>query len=47
MVSLEKILQRFSQLHEYLGLLRRISKTPIEVFLKDKIMIGSEVLSPG
>jgi len=41
MVSHEKIAQRFSQLDEYLGLLRRISRTPIEVFLKDKIMVGS------
>lgn len=41
MVSVEKITQKFSQMDEYLGLLRTISKTPEEVFLKDKIMIGS------
>ena len=41
MVSFEKIVQKFRQLDEYLGLLRKISKTPIEIFLKDKIMIGS------
>ena len=41
MVSLEKIAQKFLQLDEYLGLLRSISKTSIEAFLKDKIIIGS------
>jgi len=41
MVSLEKIIQKFQQLDEFLGLLRKISKTPIELFLKDKLMIGS------
>ncbi|MCD6139092.1 MAG: DUF86 domain-containing protein [Deltaproteobacteria bacterium] len=41
MVSFDKIIQKFRQLEEYLGLLRRISKTSDEAFLKDKIMIGS------
>jgi uncharacterized protein YutE (UPF0331/DUF86 family) len=41
MVSFEKIVQKFSQLDEYLELLRRIAKTPVEAFLKDKIIIGS------
>ena len=41
MISLEKIAQQFVQLDEYLGLLRRISKTPVDAFLRDKIMIGS------
>lgn len=41
MVSIEKIVQKFLQLDEYLGILRSISKTSIEVFLKDKIVIGS------
>lgn len=41
MVSLEKIIQKFQQLDEFLGLLRKISKTPIKLFLKDKLMIGS------
>ncbi len=41
MVSIEKIVQKFLQLDEYLGILRSISKTSIEAFLKDKIVIGS------
>jgi uncharacterized protein YutE (UPF0331/DUF86 family) len=41
MVSLEKIAQKFLQVDEYLGLLRTISKTALEAFLEDKIMIGS------
>ena len=41
MVSFEKIAQKFIQIDEYLGLLRTISKTPLQAFLKDKIMIGS------
>lgn len=41
MVSIEKIVQKFLQLDEYLGLLRDISRTPINDFLNDKIIIGS------
>ena len=41
MVSFEKIVQKFIQLDEYLELLRTIVKTPIDDFLKDKILIGS------
>lgn len=41
MVSFEKIVQKFIQLNEYLELLRTIAKTPINDFLKDKILIGS------
>lgn len=41
MVSREKITQKFSQLDEYLRLLKRISETPREGFLNDKILIGS------
>jgi len=41
MVSIEKIAQKFLQLDEYLGILRSISKTSVEAFLKDKIVIGS------
>jgi uncharacterized protein YutE (UPF0331/DUF86 family) len=41
MVSFEKIVQKFIQLDEYLELLRTIVKTPIDEFLKDKILIGS------
>jgi len=40
MVLLEKVTRKFLQLDEYLGLLRDISKTPLESFLKDKIIIG-------
>ena len=41
MVSPEKIFQKFSLLDEYLGLLKKIAKTPMDNFLKDKIIIGS------
>ncbi|MBW2239850.1 MAG: DUF86 domain-containing protein [Deltaproteobacteria bacterium] len=41
MVSLEKVILKFQQLDEYLSILRKISKTPKETFLKDKILIGS------
>ena len=41
MVSTEKIALKFSQIDEYLGLLRQISKSPLETFLHDKITIGS------
>jgi len=41
MVSLETITQKFLQTDEYLGLLRHICKTPLQSFLKDKIVIGS------
>ena len=41
MVSLEKIFEKFTLLDEYLGLLRKIAKTPLDKFLKDKILIGS------
>ncbi|MCJ7594832.1 MAG: DUF86 domain-containing protein [Desulfobacterales bacterium] len=41
MVSDEKITQKFSQLDEYLRLLKQISATSREAFLKDKILIGS------
>ena len=41
MVSFEKIIRKFQQLDEYLVILKAISQTPQETFLKDKIMIGS------
>ena len=41
MVSLEKIIQKFKQLDEFLGMVRKISKVPLKDFLKDKIIIGS------
>lgn len=41
MVLIEKVLSKFQQMDEYLSLLRKISKTPKEIFLMDKILIGS------
>ena len=41
MVSFEKVVHKFQQLDEYLKILAKISKTPRETFLKDKILIGS------
>jgi uncharacterized protein YutE (UPF0331/DUF86 family) len=41
MVSLEKIFEKFSLLDEYLELLGKIAKMPMDEFLKDKILIGS------
>lgn len=41
MVSTEKITRKFSQLDEYLRLLRQIAETPQDAFLKDKILLGS------
>ena len=41
MVAIEKVLQKFTQLDEYLGVLSKISETSEDTFLKDKILIGS------
>jgi len=41
MVSFEKVIRKFQQLDEYLSILKAISQTPQETFLKDKIVIGS------
>ena len=41
MVLIKKVLSKFRQIDEYLSILRKISKTPKETFLKDKILIGS------
>ena len=41
MVSFEKIAQKFQLLDEYIDLLQEIVKTPLQEFLKDKIIIGS------
>ena len=41
MVSFEKVVHKFQQVDEYLKILAKISKTPKETFLKDKILIGS------
>jgi hypothetical protein len=38
MVSFEKVIRKFQQLDEYLAILKAISQTPQETFLKDKIM---------
>jgi uncharacterized protein YutE (UPF0331/DUF86 family) len=41
MVLIEKVLSKFQQMDEYLSILKKISKTPKETFLMDKILIGS------
>ena len=41
MVSIEKIVHKFSKLDGYIKLLKIIAKTPREDFLRDKIIIGS------
>jgi len=41
MVSIDRITQKFIQLDEYLEILRSISNTPLEDFLKDAILLGS------
>jgi len=41
MVSFEKVVHKFQQLDEYLKILEKISKTPKETFLIDKILLGS------
>lgn len=41
MVSIEKISRKFIQLEEYLAILAKISETPSDVFVKDKILVGS------
>jgi len=41
MVLIEKVLSKFQQMDEYLSILKKISKTPKDRFLKDKILIGS------
>ena len=41
MVSFEKVIRKLQQLDEYLDILRIISQTSRETFLKDKIVIGS------
>ena len=41
MVLIEKVLSKFQQIDEYLSILRKISNTPKETFLVDKILIGS------
>jgi uncharacterized protein YutE (UPF0331/DUF86 family) len=41
MVSVEKIIYKFSRLDEFLAILKGMQSTPLDVFLKDKILIGS------
>ena len=41
MVSTEKIIRKFASLDEYLDLLRKLADTPVEDFIRDKILIGS------
>ena len=41
MISGEKIIEKFGQLDDFLGILKGIRKTPVGKFLKDKILIGS------
>ena len=41
MVSIEKISRKFIQLEEYLPILTEISETSGDVFMKDKILVGS------
>ncbi len=41
MASAEKITYKFSKLDEFLGILKGMQHTPLDVFLKDKILIGS------
>jgi len=42
MVSIEKITRKFILLDEYLPVLRKLADTPVEEFIRDKILIGSE-----
>jgi uncharacterized protein YutE (UPF0331/DUF86 family) len=41
MISAEKITDKFGRLDEFLAILKGMRKTPIDKFLKDKILIGS------
>jgi len=41
MVSIDKITDKFGQLDEFLAILKGMRKTPVDKFLKDKILIGS------
>lgn len=41
MVSAEKISRKFIRLDEYLTLLKKISETSSDLFVKDKILLGS------
>ncbi len=38
MVSTEKIIRKFASLDEYLDVLRKLADTPVEDFIRDKIL---------
>jgi uncharacterized protein YutE (UPF0331/DUF86 family) len=40
MVSVDKIIQKFKQLDDFMAILGEMKNTPRDVFLKDKILIG-------
>lgn len=40
MVSVDKIIQKFKRLDDFMAILGEMKSTPLEVFLKDKILIG-------
>jgi uncharacterized protein YutE (UPF0331/DUF86 family) len=40
MVSVEKITDKFSRLDEFLAILQGMQSTPLDAFMKDKILIG-------
>ena len=37
-VSIEKIIRKFTSLDEYLAVLRKLADTPVEEFIRDKIL---------
>ncbi|MBW2072998.1 MAG: DUF86 domain-containing protein, partial [Deltaproteobacteria bacterium] len=41
MVSAERIADKFSKMDEFLGILTRMQNTPLDVFVQDKILLGS------
>ena len=41
MISVEKIIDKFGQLDEFLAILKGIRSTPLNTFLKDKVLSGS------
>jgi uncharacterized protein YutE (UPF0331/DUF86 family) len=41
MISVEKITDKFGRLDEFLAILRGMQSTPLDTFLKDKILVGS------
>jgi len=41
MISADKIIDKFGQMDEFLAILKGMRQTPVEKFVKDKILIGS------